>query len=95
MAAPSMHQHYQALVLTADAVSAVAVIGAIVGWAPPLAAMGALVWYIVQIYESKTVQQWLGRRRQRRESRARVEAHLLRQRKGERDRSRRLHGHVE
>jgi chromate transport protein ChrA len=33
---------------------------------PPLAALVAIVWYLVQIYESKTVQRWLATRQQRR-----------------------------
>jgi chromate transport protein ChrA len=33
---------------------------------PPLAALVAIVWYTVQIYESRTVQRWLAMRQLRR-----------------------------
>ncbi len=49
----------------ADAISAGAIIGAFVNLLPPLGALAALIWYLVQLYESKTVQGWLQRRRRR------------------------------
>lgn len=37
----------------ADAVSGVAVIATIAGWLPPLAAALGIIWYCIQISESK------------------------------------------
>lgn len=90
MSAPA--QHYHTLVLTADLVSAGAILASFAGWAPPLAALGALAWYIVQIWESKTVQGWLHRRQQRHRSNVRVIARLTRDRQREHERNS-LHRH--
>lgn len=62
--------------VVADTASAGAVFGAFLGIFPPLAAFGALIWYMIQIFESDTVQHWLhrhkvltARRRKRRSKR--------------------------
>jgi len=47
----------------ADVVSAAAIIGSILGYLPYFAALAGLVWYCIQIRESKTVQHWLENRR--------------------------------
>lgn len=39
-----------------DALSAAAILGALAQWLPPLAACGGVIWYAIQIWESKTVQ---------------------------------------
>ena len=54
---------------TADVMSALAVVGAILGFLPAFAAGGALIWYCVQIWESKTIQKWVRHRRLRRKKR--------------------------
>jgi uncharacterized membrane protein YbaN (DUF454 family) len=43
----------------------VAVLGTILGWFPYFAAVVAVAWYCVQLYESKTFQHWLHTRRTR------------------------------
>lgn len=45
--------------------SGLAIITTMFGWLPPAAALIAIVWYIIQIYESDTVQSWLRNRRTR------------------------------
>lgn len=50
--------HTTALVV-ADVVSALAILGTLSGMLPPLAALGALTWYVIQVYESDTVQSWI------------------------------------
>lgn len=42
-----------------------AIVTSLVGFLPAFAAMIALAWYLIQIYESKTVQHWLLMRRSR------------------------------
>ena len=42
------------------------------GWFPPVAALVAFVWYALQIYESKTVQEWAHNRRTRKIAELRV-----------------------
>lgn len=53
--------------LTAHLISVGALVGYFVGLLPALAALGAVIWYGIAIYETRTVQEWLARRRQRRE----------------------------
>jgi uncharacterized protein (DUF2062 family) len=48
------------------AVSATIALGAIAGVLPPLAALVAILWYAIQIWESKTVQNWFKRKRESR-----------------------------
>ena len=45
-----------------DAVSVVTVVGTIGEVLPPLAALFTLVWTVIRIYETKTVQRLLGRK---------------------------------
>jgi hypothetical protein len=52
------HLH-QSAILAVDLVSAAAILGTLAGVLPPLAALGAVVWYAIQIFESDTVQVWL------------------------------------
>lgn len=53
--------------LTAHLISLGALFGYFVGVLPALAALGAVIWYGIAIYETRTVQDWLARRRQRKE----------------------------
>lgn len=52
----------RAILHLVDSVSAVAIVGTLAGYLPPLAALAAIVWYTVQIWESKTVQAWVHRK---------------------------------
>lgn len=45
-----------------DGVSVAAALASLAAWLPPLAAFASLVWTLIRIYETKTVQGWLGRR---------------------------------
>jgi hypothetical protein len=46
-----------------DAVSVVTVIGTLTDILPPLAALATLIWTGIRIYETQTVQGWLGKRK--------------------------------
>lgn len=50
-----------------DALSIAAVAGALMEWLPPIAALLTIIWTLLRIYESPTVQGWLERRRQAKE----------------------------
>lgn len=52
-----------------------AIASTMLGWTPAVAAIVALVWYLIQIYESTTVQRWLATRRNRKL--ARLKARVL------------------
>lgn len=43
--------------------------GTILGLLPPLAALAAVIWYLVQIYESKTYRDWRDERLRRKKER--------------------------
>jgi hypothetical protein len=46
---------------TLDVLSVGAMLAALAAWLPPLAALASLIWTLIRIYETKTVQQLLGR----------------------------------
>ena len=53
-----MDEHGKAVV---DALS-IAVVGAtIMKWLPTIAAVFSIIWTVIRIYESKTVQDWVNR----------------------------------
>lgn len=58
-----MYDHLN--VQIAHIASAGAILGALGGWLPPAAAFIGMVWYCIQIFETKTVQDWIKRRRTR------------------------------
>ena len=45
----------------ADAASVLTVVGTLVNVLPSLAAIFTIVWTSIRIYETKTVQRWLGK----------------------------------
>lgn len=51
--------HVRVLTHVADTISAGAILGTFLGILPPLAALAATLWYLVQIWESHTVQKWV------------------------------------
>jgi len=57
--------HERALSYAGDAVSAGAIVATFMGYLPALAGLAGLVWYIIQIWESKTVQKHIRRLRAR------------------------------
>lgn len=61
----------------ADVGAGGAVIVTILGYLPAVAALLGILWYAILIYESRTVQHMLKRRRLRRAARRRHKAHLV------------------
>lgn len=51
--------HARIMTHVADTISAGAILGTFLGVLPPLAALAATIWYLVQIWESHTVQKWV------------------------------------
>lgn len=49
-----------------DGLTFAAVIGIVMQILPPLTAALTLIWTLIRLYETKTVQDWLARRKQRR-----------------------------
>lgn len=54
-----------------------AIAATFMGWVPGVAALVALIWYAIQIYESATVQRFLANRRARRIARLKATVLLL------------------
>jgi hypothetical protein len=52
----------EALKHAVDALSLVTVIGTLVDMLPSIAAVFTIVWTAIRIYETKTVQGWIGRK---------------------------------
>ncbi len=42
-------------------VSTGAILGSMAGWLPPISALAALTWYLISIWETKTVQDFVVR----------------------------------
>lgn len=42
-----------------DGVSVVTVMGTLMSWLPAIAALFTIIWTVIRIYETKTVQGWL------------------------------------
>ena len=53
-----MNEHAK---MALDGLSLAAVIATLAAWLPPLAALASLVWTLIRIWETKTVQGWVER----------------------------------
>ena len=49
-------QHQRAVSTVVDTISAGAIVGTLIGLLPAFAAIAGILWYAIQIWESKTVQ---------------------------------------
>lgn len=61
----------------ANFVSGGAVLSAVIGYTPAIAAFVGLIWYLIQIYESSTVQRWIAGRRIRKLARLKARVIML------------------
>jgi hypothetical protein len=59
-----MEQHLEPAKQAVDVLSFGTAIAALAGWLPALAALFTIVWTGIRIYESRTVQRLLGKRRE-------------------------------
>lgn len=71
---PSQHP----LLVLSDLTAAGTVVAAFVGWLPPIAGLLSVVWFCIQIYESRSFQGWLSRSKDRRISRLEDRLHSMR-----------------
>ncbi len=72
----TVDQHLKAVNAAADVISAGAIVGTFLGYLPPLAALAAIVWYAIQVWESKTVQAWVRLHKHKKIRRRRHRKHL-------------------
>jgi len=54
-------EHHETTKHFLDALSLVTVLGTLMSILPSIAALASLVWSVIRIFETKTVQGWLGR----------------------------------
>lgn len=59
-----MEQHHETTKHVVDAISLATVVGTLVEVLPAVAALLSIVWSAIRIYETETVQRWLGREKQ-------------------------------
>lgn len=57
-----MTQHSEAVKHTVDAVSVVTVVGTLMDILPAVAALFTIIWTGIRIYETETVQRFLGKK---------------------------------
>lgn len=58
-----MNQHLEHAKAAGDALSIGAVLGTLAGLLPAIAAILSIVWTVIRIYETRTVQDYLAKRR--------------------------------
>jgi len=56
-----MSEHQETAKHVIDALSILTVIGTLVNMLPSIAALISIIWSVIRIYETKTVQKWLGK----------------------------------
>ena len=56
-----MSEHHETFKHILDALSVITVVGALVDMLPSIAALFTIVWTGIRIYETNTVQRWLGK----------------------------------
>lgn len=56
-----MTEHHETAKNIADALSILTVVGTLINMLPSIAALISIVWSVIRIYETKTVQGWLGK----------------------------------
>lgn len=66
-----MNVHVQIGNWLGDLIAALAIVGTALGYLPYVAAIAGLIWYLIQIKESKTVHAWFAQRRASRIARLR------------------------
>jgi hypothetical protein len=54
-----MTEHHETLKQAADAASIVTVVGTLMNALPAIAAIFSIVWSVIRIWETKTVQDWV------------------------------------
>lgn len=59
-----MTEHHETAKNIADALSILTVVGTLIDMLPSIAALISIVWSVIRIYETKTVQGWLGKQEQ-------------------------------
>jgi chromate transport protein ChrA len=61
MASP-VHDAMEGLKPAGDIISIGVVLATLASWLPSMAALLTIVWTVIRIYETQTVQGWLGRK---------------------------------
>ena len=59
-----MSEHHDTVKHVVDALSVVTVLGTLIDMLPSIAALFTIVWTVIRIYETDTVQYWLKKRKE-------------------------------
>lgn len=59
----NLEQHNETLKQCVDISCLGVTVGAVAAWLPPLSALASLIWAVIRIYETETVQNLLGKRK--------------------------------
>lgn len=73
----TMENQLDASHVVGHGLSLLAILGSLAGYIPAVAAFAGFIWYLVQLYESKTVQHWVRNRRERKVAALRVRVAAL------------------
>jgi hypothetical protein len=57
----NMTEHHETAKHVVDALSVITVLGTIMNFLPAIAAVFTIIWTAIRIYETNTVQRWLGK----------------------------------
>lgn len=57
----AMEHHFDPIKAGIDAAAAGTAVASVMGWLPAVAALVSIVWFGIQIFESKTSQYWVQR----------------------------------
>jgi chromate transport protein ChrA len=60
-----VQQHQEQLKVVGDIVSVGTVVATLAAWLPPIAALITILWTLIRIWETRTVQDWIKRLRER------------------------------
>ena len=56
-----MTEHHETIKQVADAASIVTVVGTLMNALPAIAALASLIWSVIRIWETQTIQNWVNR----------------------------------
>lgn len=63
-----MTEHHESVKQAVDAASMVTVVGTLMNVLPAIAAVFSIVWSVIRIYETKTVQKWVQNAKRKQET---------------------------
>jgi hypothetical protein len=66
-------QDFDLLSWAGHSLSWISILGVVIGWLPSVAVLLAILWYVLQIWDSRHVQTWISNRRVRKLAKLKIE----------------------